>query len=333
MSKNLRINIDNYLKKLSENQEFMGGVLIAQGDNIVISKGYGMTNLDLDIANTTTTKFCIGSITKSITGMSIAILADEKKLSVKDTLDKYIPDYPKGDKITIYHMLTHTSGICDLYKDIESEMFGYEKNALEEIISKYKHKPLDFEPGAKFQYSNFAYNILAYIIENVSGETYENFINENIFEKLSMKDTGCYRNEYILKNKANGYSKSEERIINTKILNLSNLMGSGNLYSTVEDMFIWTQALKKRELLSKEYSERLFTDYIHVEGNYYYGYGFVVYKPGDEIEYIYQDGGLPGFRAIYKLNPKNGLTIIILSNCEYTSCFKIIEGIEQFFQV
>lgn len=114
MNNNKMLEIDNYFNGLVEKQEFSGSVLVAQGDNIIISKGYGMANHNLDIANTTKTKFCVASITKSITAMAIAILADQKKINVENTLDKYIPDYPNGDKISIYHLVTHTSGVCEI---------------------------------------------------------------------------------------------------------------------------------------------------------------------------------------------------------------------------
>lgn len=321
--------IDQYFQELEEQQIFSGTILVAKDNDIIISKGYGMANHDYDIPNTSKTKFCIASITKSITAMGILILTEQKKLSLNDTLDQYIPGFSNGEKITIYQVITHTSGICEIYNDLKSEMFGHQNNKLQEVIEKFKDKPLEFEPGEKFQYSNLGYNILAHIIEKVSGKTYEQFIKENIFDKLSMKDTGCFTDEQVLKNSANGYSKSVEGIVNTKNLHFSNLCGSGNLYSTVEDLYAWAKALREGKLLSSEYSKKIFEDHEFVEDNYYYGYGFVVFKPNDNIEQIYQDGGLPGFKTIYMIYPNTGLTVIILSNYDFIKIAEILEKLEE----
>jgi len=323
----IKAKVNSYVKDLVETKQFSGSVLVAKGDNIIINNGYGMANYDLNVPNTPKTKFRIASITKSITAMAILILADEKKLGIEDTLDKYIPDYPNGNIITIYHLITHTSGIYELNRDEEYKNFAYKDYTLENLIEKFRDMPLDFQPAKRFEYSNSGYVLLGFIIEKVSGKTYEEYVSENIFDRLSMKDSGAFTNEHILLNKANGYSKQGEEIINSKLANLFN--GGGNLYSTVEDIYVWSKALKEGSLLSKEYNERLLTEHAYAEDDDYYGYGFVLHKPDNHIEYIYQDGGLSGYKSIYMIYPAEDFIIIILSNFDFIKVQDIAQQIKQ----
>ncbi len=329
MDKQINIKINDYFKGLEEKQEFSGNVLVAKGDHVVIKESYGSANHDYDVRNTLDTKFCIASITKSITAMAIMLLVQEKQIDLNDTIDKYIPDYPSGDKIMIHHLLTHTSGLASLYNNTEYQMYIKENHTLEEYIDRFKHRSLSTEPGEKFEYSNMGYVLLSYIIERVSNKTYNNFIRENIFDKLLMKNTGCFRNENILKNKANGYSIVEGNIINCNMINMSAFDGAGDLYSTVEDLYTWTKALLKGELLNETYSEKLLRDYGQADGEYYYGYGKIMFRKNNKIEYLYQDGGLPGFKSIYLIYPHKDVTVILLSNYDFINMTGILDKMEE----
>ncbi|MBS4539356.1 beta-lactamase family protein [Clostridium sp. D2Q-11] len=318
--------IDTYFKKLEENQQFSGTVLVAKGEGIILKESYGVTNHTYNIPNTINSKFLIASITKSITAMAIMILEEENKLNVHDTLDKYIPDFLNGDKITIHNLLNHSSGI---WGDPNFLDIVKKSHTMDELIDRYKNKPLDFEPGDRFEYSNMGYTLLAYIIEKVSRKKYEEFIKENIFKKLSMKDTGCYRNENIIKDMASGYEKKNNKIINSDIWDFSNFKGSGDIYSTIEDLYKWTEGLVKGKLLSEEYNTKLLEDYGLIYDNFYYGYGKIFYKKNDKIEFFYQDGGLPGFKSIYVIYPPKDLTIILLSNYSFIKTPEIVNRIEE----
>ncbi len=325
----MNIKLNDYFKDLEEKQAFSGTLLVAKGDQVVIKESYGIANHDYDIRNTLDTKFCIASISKSITSMAIMILVQQEQINLNDTIDKYILDYPSGDIITIHHLLTHTSGLTFLYNDPEYQMYIKDNHTLEEYIHRFKHKPLVTKPGETFEYSNMGYSLLSYIIEKVSNKTYSTFIQENIFDKLLMKNTGCFRNENILKNRAYGYSKVEGNIINCDMANISAFNGAGDIYSTVEDLYAWIRALLKGELLSKDYNEMLFRDYGSAYDVFRYSYGKIMFKKDNKIEYFYQDGGLPGFKSIYIIYPDRDITVILLSNYDFINMQDILDKIEE----
>ncbi|MFT9496961.1 serine hydrolase domain-containing protein, partial [Anaerosolibacter sp.] len=309
MDRDKRMKIDKFFKELEKDKEFSGGILIAQGEKIIIKESYGIANHALNIKNQIKSKYLIASITKSITAMAIMILNQQNKLDINDPLDKYIPDFLNGDRITIHHLLTHTAGIWQDPEFIENVKIPH---TMTELIGRFKHKKLEFEPGSKFEYSNLGYTMLAYIIEKVTGLSYEQFIQENIFDKLSMYDTGCYRNDNTVNQMTNGYIKVNEEIINCDVWELCNFKGSGDLYSTIDNLYVWTKALITGKLLEKQNNDKLLVDYGHIYDNFYYGYGKILYKKDGNIEYFYQDGGLPGFKSIYVVYPQRDLVIILL---------------------
>ncbi|QVK17630.1 beta-lactamase family protein [Mycoplasmatota bacterium] len=321
--------INEYFKELEEKKEFSGTVLVGQGDHVILKESYGMANHDFDIPNKLDTKFCIASITKSITAMAIMLLAQDNKLDLNDTINKYVVDYPNSNKITIHQLLTHTAGLAPLYKDPEYFIYTKDKHSLNDYINKFKYKPLVNEPGEKFEYSNMGYSLLSYIIEKVSNKTYEDFIKEAIFKKLSMMSTGCFKNEKILKNKANGYSMVNGNMINCTMKDFSVFNGAGNIYSTVEDLTIWLRALMKGQILTEIYNEKLLKEYGQVYEDFYYGYGKIMLKKNNKIEYFYQDGGLPGFKSVYLVYPDKGVSVILLSNYDFINLTSIINKIEE----
>ncbi|MFZ5352379.1 MAG: serine hydrolase domain-containing protein [Bacillota bacterium] len=309
--------IDRYIKDLFSAQAFSGSVLLAEDNTVLLKKGYGMANYELDVPNSYSFKFCIASITKSITAMAIMILATKKLINLNDSLNFFIPDYPDGNKINILHLITHTSGIANINNHAEYEELANKHNTLEDLISRFKHMPPDFEPGTKFQYCNSGYLLLTYIIEKVSGKSYDQFIKDEIFNPLNMRDTGSLYREQILKNKAYGYSRHEAQLINCKTRDSSIAVGTGNLYSTVEDLYIWCKALLNGTLLSEYLKYELFVRHVFVRDNLYHGFGFMLCKSNDKIDYVYQDGGIHGYRSIYMLDPENKLYIVILGNYDY----------------
>ncbi len=179
--------VDSYVS----NKTFMGSVLVARGDQVLLSKGYGSANLEWNIPNSPSTKFRLGSVTKQFTAASILLLEERGKLKTDDLVKKWMPDAPAAwDKITIFHLLTHTSGIPSFtgFPDYASlEPFA---TTPEKLVARFRDKPLEFEPGEKWNYSNSGYALLGYLIEKASGESYEKFLQENIFGPLGMKDSG-----------------------------------------------------------------------------------------------------------------------------------------------
>src|SRR6476646_6386642 len=178
-------------------QMFMGSVLVAKNGKVIFSKSYGMANLEWNVPNSSSTRFNIASMTKQFTAASILLLEDRGKLKTDDLVKKYLPDAPASwDKITIYHLLTHTSGISD-------DAARYEPGPPEKLL--FRDAPLNFQAGQQWAYTNLGYIVLGYLLEKISGESYEDFVRQNIFKPLGMNDSGLMSFVTIIPRRANGY--------------------------------------------------------------------------------------------------------------------------------
>src|SRR5215470_11833675 len=183
---------DHQVQAYVHNGDFSGSVLIARDSRILFQKSYGMANQEWGVPNSEKAKFHIASVTKTFTAAAILQLAHENKLKLDDPLSKYIPDFLNGERITIEQMLTHTSGLPDFYSLPEYPLKKYQKVTLADLVAWVKTKPLDFLPGSRSSYSNTGYAFLAYIIEQVSGKTYEQFIADEILKPSGLKDTDAF---------------------------------------------------------------------------------------------------------------------------------------------
>src|SRR6056297_2097729 len=224
--------VDDYIEAYMKMNQFSGSVLIAKNGNVLASKGYGSANYQFNIENTPQTKFRIGSLTKGFTAVAIMQLVENKKLSLDDKLMKFIPDYPRGNEISIRHLLTMTSGIPNHTEldDFNNDRRVYAHSILE-TIETFKSKPLAFVPGTQFEYSNSNYILLGYIIEQVSDMNYESYIDQYIFEPLKMENSGYEKPEVIIEQMSCGYCLKNNEIINAKYRDMSNAHASGALYS------------------------------------------------------------------------------------------------------
>src|ERR1700704_2097244 len=192
-------------------KQFMGTVLLAQDGKILLDKGYGFANLEWEIPNTPSTKFRLGSVTKQFTAASILLLEERDKLSINDPVKKYLPDAPAAwDKITLFHLLTHTSGIPSFTSFPDYEKLEPFAATAEQLVARFRDKPLDFKPGEKWSYSNSGYVLLGYLIEKVSVSSYEKFVRENIFTPLGMKDSGYDSNSAVIARRASGYVHTKD---------------------------------------------------------------------------------------------------------------------------
>lgn len=315
----IRENIDNYLNESTGEEKFNGAIFVSIEGERVISKGYGMANFELEVSNTAETKFRIGSVTKQFTAAAIMQLCEKGILSPEDTLDKYISDYPNGDKVTIHHLLTHTSGIFN-YTSID----GFDKNIMRnkhsilELVEEFKNLPYDFEPGAKYSYSNSGYALLGYIIEKVSEMSYEQYLKENIFNKLSMVNSGYDDHFKIIKNRASGYSfEGEEKILsNCDFIDMSVPHSAGAMYSTVEDLHIWNNALLKGKVVSEKSLKEMIGKHANTEEGCY-GYGVFVNEVvlgGRARKKIFHGGGIDGFLSTNRIFPIEDVQIIMITN-------------------
>ena len=318
---NMTAKLDSYVQTYVDQGLFSGAVLVAKDGKVLLCKGYGMANLELKVPNTPETKFRIGSITKPFTAMAILQLKEMGLLSVNDSLSKYIPDYPNGETITIEHLLMHTSGIPHSIPAAEYKKFKIKPHTLEERIALFKNIPLRFKPGEKELYSDSGYILLTYIIEKVSGKNYESFIQEHIFDPAGMKDSGYDSYKCIIKNRAAGYSVVGE-LVNADYVDMSYEAGAGALYSTVQDLFLWNQALSTNKLISQKSLALIEAK----KDSHGLGWG-TKYTGG--YKWGTHGGLVSGFISFFGRGINNDVCIIVLSNFEHVPLLKMVENLER----
>jgi len=302
--------VDAYIQPYMDAGCFSGAILIARNGKVSFKKGYGLANREFDIPVSSETKFHIASVSKIFTAMAVMILQERGKLSVENTLDLFIPDYPQGNTITIHHLLTHTSGIPNVNSLAEYEKKSKFPQTLEKIILMIKTKPLEFSPGEKYEYSNSNYNLLAYIIKKISGLNYGTFLYENIFKPLDMTNTG-HRGDMsvVVKNLASGYTPhGPSGIKKVRFLDWSIKTGNGSLYSTVMDLYKLDRAFYMKKILNKNSLDQMFKNY--AKG---VGYGCFVGKRLNR-RVVRANGRSPGFTSCFDRYVNADACIIILSN-------------------
>lgn len=318
--KQLTAAIDKLLSEQFKTNETGAAALVARNGQIVYKKAFGMANLELNIPMQADNVFRIGSITKQFTAVAILQLMEQGKLSLQDDITKFMPDYPThGHKITIEHLLTHTSGIKSYtsMKDFGDIMRKDMKP--EELINHFKNQPMDFAPGTKWRYNNSGYFLLGYIIEKVSGKTYPQYVEEVIFKPLGMTNS-CYGSDSkIIKNRASAYSKTEKGFNNAEPLSMTLPYSAGSIQSTVEDLFKWNQALHAYKLVKKESLDKAFTAYKLSDGKattYGYGWSLGNIQGSETFEH---GGGINGFLTMGIYLPKEDVFVAVFSNCDGNS--------------
>lgn len=315
--------MDQYIKAYAALGYFSGSVLVACGDRVILSKGYGRSNYELDVPNTPQTVFGIASITKQFTAMSVLQLQERGLLDLNDKLDKYIPGFPEGDKITLHHLLTNTSGIGDIVDMPEIMGSITHRWTVDEMIRVFKNKPIEFSPGTRFRYSNIGYLLLGCIIEQAGGIPYEKYLEENIFLKLGMVNTKCKKSEdNVIKQCASGYSLTGEELVKAQYFDISLFYGSGCLFSTIEDLYLWDRALYSEKLVGKASIERMFVPHVDRK-RVRYGYGWYISDRG-----YFHYGFLFGFRSRISRYPDKKAAVILLSNLDTVPMDKMAKGLE-----
>ena len=289
-------------------------VLVAKNGKVMYRKAFGKANLELDVPMQPDNVFQIGSITKQFTAVAILMLEEEGKLSVTDKLSTYISDYPKGDQVTIHQLLNHTSGIKS-YTSVPSfmEMVRTDMTPLE-LIGKFRDIDYDFEPGEKWLYNNSAYIILGYIIEEVSGMSYEDFIEQKLFEPTGMTHSLYGSLTELIPNRASGYQANGSGFRNADYLSLSLPYAAGSIMSTVDDLLLWEQAIRKNHLISSGSKNKAFTPGRLNNGDALdYGYGwFVGNIQGSET--IEHGGGIFGYTTMGIYVPSEDIYAVVLTN-------------------
>ena len=318
--------VDEFITPYVDARSFSGSVLIAQGENILISKGYGMANLEHDVPNTPQTKFRLGSLTKQFTAMAILMLQEQGQLNVQDPVCNYMPDCPETwQSVTIHHLLTHSSGIPNLtdFPDYEETMAS--RSTVSGTIDTFRDKPLHFTPGTRFSYSNSGYIVLGHIIEQSAGKPpYAAYVRENIFEPLNMMNTGYDQNSLVLNDRASGYVRMDpDTFRNADYLEMSIPHAAGALYSTVEDLYLWDRALYTESLVSQSSLNMMF-----MPDKDEYGYGWYISEILDR-KVTAHGGGINGFATSIARFVDDDVVIIVLSNIEDTDPVSITLGLAE----
>lgn len=308
-------NVDEYMKAAVRVKHFSGSVFVARDGQPLISEGYGMANCELDVPNTPQTIFRLGSITKPFTAVAIMMLQERGRLNVNDSVCKYLSDCPAAwQPVTIRHLLTHTSGIPTYVASPEAGMFPRTLPVTHEgMLERFMSKPLEFTPGEKGRYSNAGYYLLGVIIERTSGKSYEDFLQENIFKPLELRNTGYDSSSRVIKNRAAGYVMRNDMLVNASYIDMSIPYAGGALYSTTEDLLRWEQALYTEKLLSRKSLDELFTPFKEIFPGIAYAYGWGVTKQLDR-QALMHAGDIHGFSAFIARFPADRMTIIVLGN-------------------
>jgi CubicO group peptidase (beta-lactamase class C family) len=309
--------IDSLIQAYNDIGQFNGTALVAVEGKVIFKKGYGLANREWNIPNKPDTKFRLGSITKQFTSMLILQLVEQGKIDLQGKLSDYLPYYRKdtGSQVTVHHLLTHSSGIPS-YTGLPNffEEVSRDPYSVKDCVEKFCSGDLEFEPGSKFLYNNSGYFILGAIIEELTGKTYEEVLKEKILDPLGMKDTGYDHHSTILPKRATGYDNVFDGYENSPYLDMSLPYAAGSLYSTVEDLYLWDQALYTDKLLSKDLKELLFKKHI---GNYGYGWAVAQKKLSDskeKLNIVAHGGGINGFNTTIERHVDKKNLIVLLNN-------------------
>jgi CubicO group peptidase (beta-lactamase class C family) len=290
--------------------QFMGTVLVAEDGKLLINKGYGMADLAQKTPNDPRTKFRLGSVTKQFTAACILLLEERGKLKVDDPVKKYLPDAPAAwDSITIFNLLTHTSGIPNFTSFPDYRSTEGTPTTPEQLVARFKDKPLDFAPGTAWNYSNSGYVLLGYLIERLSGAPYARFVEDNLFTPLGMKASGYDSSTAKIARHATGYTLGPNGPVVATYIDMSIPFSAGALYSTTGDLLIWQRALYSGKVLKPESLKKMTTPF---KNNYAFGLGV---RPGPNGSEIFShNGGIEGFNTHLAYVTADKLTVVVLAN-------------------
>jgi CubicO group peptidase (beta-lactamase class C family) len=301
--------IDSLIEKAVAINRFNGSILVSKNGKILYERAYGYQDAAHHVPNTPGTIYQIGSTTKEFTAAVILKLAEQHKLSLEDKLSKYLPDYKRGDEITIKHLLTHTSGIYEILRNHDAVLESTMPRSRERMLSFFINKPLDFDPGTQYAYSNSGYILLGLIIEKVTGQTYQRVVRDMILRPLKMKHTGFDFVGLRSADKATGYNKYTQQIKEPSVpWDSSATFSAGSLYSTVEDLYLWHKGLLNYKVYSKASMGKATTPFLE-------GYGL-----GCWIDTLYKrkivshGGNILGFTGYFGRIQEDDVVVILLNN-------------------
>ncbi len=290
---------------------------VMRGTDVVLARGYGQADMELDVAATAETVYRIGSITKQFTSTAIMQLVEWGQIGLDDEITKFLPDYPtQGHRVTIHHLLTHTSGIKSYTGISPANMSRAFRRDLthDELLDMFKNIPFDFAPGEQYRYNNSGYYLLGVIIEQVTGQSYADYLDEHIFDPLDMHVSYYCDEKTIIPNRAEGYARLDGKLVNDDPISMNIPGAAGALCSTVTDLMKWQRAINERRLVNEASYTRMTTPAVlNNDSAITYGYGLRMGEV-DGHRQIAHGGGINGFVTMLSYYPDEDLTVVVLSN-------------------
>ncbi len=318
--------IDEIFKDYNKSDVPGAAVMVVQNGEIIFQKGYGLSNIEKKEPVTPATNFRLASVTKQFTAISILMLIERGDLKMETTLTEIFPDYPEyGSGITIKNLLQHTSGLID-YEDLIPDTATVQVKDRDVLKMMMQTDSTYFAPGTQHRYSNTAYALLALTIEKISGKPFRDFLRDNIFQPLEMENTLAFENGINeVKSRAFGYSLTEDGVEFTDQSITSAVLGDGGIYSSLNDIYKWDQALYSDKVIDKKYLDESWTRGKTSDGvEFPYGYGWRLENYND-MEIVYHTGSTRGFRNIIYRIPEKNFTIVILTNRDAGSEFSTLD--------
>lgn len=291
-------------------------ILVARDGKVLFEQGYGLGDRGSKVPVTPQTIFRIGSVTKQFTAAAILRLAEQGKLCVDDPLEKFFPGYPRAEGVLLRNMLNHTSGLHDYTSKSEFLLLVSKPVAVPTAIKWFRDDPPDFRPGTKFEYSNTNYFLLGEIVAKVSGQTLGDFLQTQFFERLGIRDTGVYDNSKPPRDEAKGYTWLDGKLVPAPDWEMTWAGGAGAVYSNVEDLWRWTEALQRWNILKQESLREMLKEVSLPSGErpaVRYGFGLYHDEMGG-LPVVEHNGGLNGFLSLVTWFPDQKVTIVALSN-------------------
>ena len=323
----LQAKVDELIAGHMKVNGFSGSVLLAKDGKPLVAKGYGYANIEWRIPNTPTTKFRIGSITKQFTSMLVMKLREQGKIKLEDSMCLYVAPCPDTWKpVTIHHLLTHTSGI-PTYTGIPAwRAVNMVPKTTDQIIAFFRDLPLQWTPGEKYAYNNSGYFLLGVVIERITGVKYEQALQDMILTPLGLLDTGYDWPKTILSSRASGYRGTGAALTNVPAIDMQHPYAAGSMYSTVQDLLKWDQALYTEKLLPEAAKQVMWTPF---KDNYAYGWNIAppIATAFGGHKRIAHSGGINGFSAMIVRLPEPRMTVIALGNNESASASTVARDI------
>jgi CubicO group peptidase (beta-lactamase class C family) len=307
-------SVDDYVRAEMRQRHIPGAAIaVVRNGKVIKVEGYGLASVEFNAPATKETVFEIGSVTKQITAAAIMLLVEEGKINTNEKISKYLPNAPETwENVTVRHLLSHTSGVKS-YTGIASGFELTKRLKREDFIKAIGAYPLEFEPGARYNYSNSGYNLLGFIIESVTGKSYWEFVRERIFKPLGMNQTADRDPQFVIRNRAVGYEWENNRLVG-RDYDLTDVFSAGAVVSTVVDLAKWDAALRNESLLKKSSLEKMWTPVVlNNRETYPYGFGFNTTEfRGHRL--VSHGGQTAGFAANISRFTDDDLTVIVLTN-------------------